>query len=260
MESNPAEARVMRAIVARERKRALAERREAKAAAAAAAKPEPSSTSWSTKPDRSRRAGELERVKREAEEAARARWAELHPEQAKAERRLRKERAQLLDRWDHKRNGTPETHERASRRRQGAMARLYQAGGIDRFQLAASDEIRQAAERIGADVALRTMSMETRVDRTFMGDANFFESLRRVWDEMAYTRWRGRARGPIGALLEMIVEDTGVTIAARRYRMSNRTAKALLTDALDLWPKIHGDVRKEVDEGDLIAAHAGLLG
>jgi hypothetical protein len=30
--------------------------------------------------------------------------------------------------------------------------------------------------------------------------------------------------------------------------MSNRTATTLLPDALDLWPKIHSAVRKEVDQ------------
>jgi hypothetical protein len=87
-------------------------RPEPREATAAAARPEPSSTSWSTKPDRTRRAAELERLKREAEEAARARWAELYPEHAKPERRLRKERAQLLDRSEYKRNGTPGDHRR----------------------------------------------------------------------------------------------------------------------------------------------------
>jgi hypothetical protein len=111
-----------------------------------------------------------------------------HPELAASERALRKGRAELLDNWKHKNEGTPETHEHASRRNQGALARLYQSGAIDAEQLAAAVEIALVHERIGSDVAVKTASLETRVDVTRIGDGGFYERLGQVRREMAYTR------------------------------------------------------------------------
>ena len=54
--------------------------------------------------------------------------------------------------------------------------------------------------------------------------------------------------------------DQLLTIVARRYRMDNRRLKRLLVEALELWPRILGQVRKEVTAADLVAAHAGILG
>ncbi|MFN3387459.1 MAG: hypothetical protein ACK40O_00895 [Allosphingosinicella sp.] len=210
------------------------------------------------------RRSEVQRLIDARAERARVMWAKRQPKAAAAERQLRKERSELEKRWDHKNNGTRETHEHASRRNQGAIAQLYQNGTIDGEQLAAAVEIAAVAERIGADVAVRTASLETRVDRTRMGDGTFYERLGQVRREMAYTRWRAQVRGPIAAVLEMIVGDhvsgpIGFTIVARRYRMGNRRAKRLLIDALDLWPRILGGVCKEVDDATLAAAHAGIL-
>lgn len=192
----------------------------------------------------------------------RAAWAARHPGAAKSERALRKERAEL-SRWKHKNEGTPETHEHASRRNQGALARLYESGAIDREQLAAAVEIAEVAARIGADVAVRTASLETRIDAGRRGDGSFYEKLGQVRREVAYTRWRSEVRGPIAAVLEMIVgeggEPVGFTVVAKRYRMHNRRAKALLIAALDLWPRILGHVRKEIDPAALAAAQAGIL-
>lgn len=189
----------------------------------------------------------------------RADWARRHPELAAAERELRKQRAGLSDRWKHKNEGTPETHDSASRRNQGALVRLYQTDAIDAEQLAAAVEIAQVVERIGGDVAVKTASLETRIDVTRCGDGSFFERLGHVRREVAYTRWRDEVEGPIAAILDMLVgEPVGFTVVAKRYRMHNRRAKRLLIEALDLWPRILGGVCKEVDEDALIAAHARL--
>lgn len=167
----------------------------------------------------------------------------------------------LRERWSHKAHGTPETHEHHARRRDGALARLYLSGSIDAEQLASAVEIATVAERIGADVTVKTSSIETRVDQTRNGDGTFCEALGAVRREMAYSRWRREVRGPIAAVLDMIVGETvGYTVVAQRYGMHNRRAKQLLIDALDLWPRIFGAVSKEVDAATLIAAHAGILG
>lgn len=266
-ELSGAEARAMRAIVAREKRRAAAERREAQQAFAAARAATPSSSAWDRKPEsqkagRARRGAARELADRQ--DLSRHAWAERHPALAKAERALRKERAVLLDRWKHKGAGTPETHERAARRNQGALARLCENGTISADQLAAAEEIAQTAERIGADVSVRTASLETRIDAGRRGDGTFYERLAQVRLEVAYTRWRSEVRGPIAAVLDMIVGfgdggAIGFTVAAKRYRMHNRRAKQLLVDALDLWLRIRGRVSREVDDATLAAAHAGLL-
>lgn len=203
-------------------------------------------------------ARELQRLLAERAEANRAAWARMHPNAAATERRLRKSRAELLSNWKHKNEGTPETHEQASRRNQGALAALYKNGSIDAEQLASAVEIAMVADRIGADVAVRTSSVETRVDVTRLGDGSFFERLGQVRREQAYTRWRAQLRQPAPVLEMLVGEPVGFTIVAARYRMHNRKAKRLLIDALDLWPQILGAVCKEIDEKDLAAAHRRL--
>jgi hypothetical protein len=192
-------------------------------------------------------------------EANRIAWAKRHPDRAIAERRLRKERAATLADWKHKNEGTPETHERASRRNQGALAHLYKKGVIDAEQLASAEEIARIAERIGADVAVRTASLETRVD---LGPQHYDtlhdERIQQVRREMAYTEWRQQLPQPAPVLDMLVGEPVGFTIVAVRYRMHNRRAKRLLVHALDLWPEILGAVCKAVDEKDLQRAHARL--
>jgi hypothetical protein len=192
----------------------------------------------------------------------RADWARRHPDMAADERRLRKGRAELLANWKHKNAGTPETHEaheEATRRRnRGALARLYQSGAIDCDQLNAAEEIAIVAERIGADVAVKTASLETRVDVTRCNDGSVFELIGQVRREMAYTEWRARLSHPAAVLDMLVGEPVGFTVIAARYRMHHRKAKRLLIDALDLWPEILGGVRKAVDQKDLDRQHARL--
>lgn len=138
--------------------------------------------------------------------------------------------------------GTPETLERAARSQQGALARLYRSGAIDANQLAAAEEIRVVVERIRSAVALPIASWETRVDAGFRPDAAHQERYGNIVGELSYTRWRADAAGPSSMLIEIIVDDTGYSVAAVRYRMSARRARALLIGALDLWWKIRGQV------------------
>lgn len=188
---------------------------------------------------------------------------------AAEERRLRLERRDLLDRCPATCAATPETREKASRKRQGALSRLYASGAISIEQLGAALEIASVAERIGSEVTVRTVSLETRVDQSMRGDGGFFEALGQVRREVAYGNWRrglpalcANDRGdavPVAAVLEMIVEDVGVTIVARRYRMHVRRARKLLSDALDAWPEHLWSAVREVDEATLQAAQAGLM-
>jgi len=204
-------------------------------------------------------ATELEKARQQRREAIDAGFRTRHPAKALEERELRRRNRAVQRDWSHKRNGTPETHEHASRTVQGALARLHLAGDITADQLAAAAEIADVAARIAAGVTIGTMSLETRIDNGGPGDGGFFESLRQVRAEIAYTRWREALprRDPV---LAMIVRDCGISQAARRYRMRNSTAKRLLCAALDAWGDRYRDACREVDAADLLAAHAGLLG
>lgn len=254
-----AQAETLHAIAAREHRRIRAELRERRRRQAPeTAEP---ATGWSTKPDRSKRrkgAASTALEKRAGEN--KSRWARRHPRIAAEEKQLRKERIARRSRWSRTEDGTAETHERAARRNEGRLVQLYRNEVIDAEQLAAAEEIALVHERIGAAVAVKTASLETRVDMTRSGDGSFFERLANVRREIAYTRWRHQAEGPIGAVLEMIVGDRlGFTVVAQRYGMHHRKARRLLIAALSLWPTILKDVCREVDHKALARAQARVL-
>jgi hypothetical protein len=147
------------------------------------------------------------------------------------------ERVALRERWSHK-QGTPETHEHVHRDRQrpGSIARLFDAGTIDKDQLAAAQDIADAYRALTADVSVRTASLETRVDGGAHGRAEE-ERLGRVHCDLAYTWWRDRIGGAIQAVLLVVVHDVGLTIVARDGGISMPRARRMLQDALDLWPR-----------------------
>lgn len=169
------------------------------------------------------------------------------------------EQVALRETWSHK-QGTPQTLAHADRTRQGALARLYQSGTLNAEQLASGEAIREAAHRCTAEVLIRTASLETRVDSTPRWDGTFFEALGAVRSERAYTEWRAAvaATALIGAVLDMVVGDEGVTVVARRYRMHVRRATAMLIAALDLWPRMRAQAAREISPATLAAAQAGL--
>jgi len=196
--------------------------------------------------------------------AAHSNWARRHPDRAGQERALRLDRRDLIERHPATSAATPETCQKFSRKREGALARLYASGGISIEQLGAAMEIAAVAERIGADVTVRTVSLETRVDQSMRGDGGFFEALGQVRREVAYTRWRAAVAathgyGDVAAVLDIIMNDVGLTVAARVHRMHVRRARKLLCGALDLWSGQLQDAVREIDEATLLAAQAGLF-
>lgn len=184
-------------------------------------------------------------------------WARRHPARAIEERGFRKARAELLDRWHHKNAGTPETHEAHRRRRAGAIARLHASGYLSDDELAWSQEIAAAVERIMADAQMRTCSLETRVDVSRHGDGG--EAIGAVWSEMAYSRWREKIGKDAAFVLDMVVHDVGLVRAADAHSMTVARGRKMLIDALQLWRDIYMGVRREVTEADLLAAQAGIL-
>jgi hypothetical protein len=185
-------------------------------------------------------------------------YARRHPQRAREERQLRQAQAKLSPDWSHKREGTPETHARAARTVQGSLARLFVAGDVDQHDLGFAAEIARVHAQIVRDVVPATVSLETRVDKSGHGGGVFFEALGRVRAEIAYTAWRAALPKP-GVVLAMIVDDIGVSVAARRFGMRNATAKRLLLQALACWPGAIAAARRSVDAADLAAAQAGLL-
>jgi hypothetical protein len=154
------------------------------------------------------------------------------------------EHVALRERWSHKAQGTPETHEHVdqAKRRPGSLARLYTSGAIDKDQLAAADQIAEAYRLITADVAVRTASLETRVDGGRHGKVEH-DKLWLVATNLAYDSWRTMVGGCVEALLEVIVHDVGLTIVARNGGISMPRARRMLTDALDLWGKAQATTR-----------------
>ena len=161
------------------------------------------------------------------------------------------ERVQLRERWSHKAQGTPETHEHAeqARQRPGSLARLYATGAIDADQLAAADEIVQAYRSIIVGISIKTASLEARIDGGAHGRAEG-QALGAICADFAYDWWRSAVGGSAEALLAVIVHDTGLTIVARRYGLSMPRARRMLTWGLDLWWKGRGQTKR--------AAHAAF--
>lgn len=190
-------------------------------------------------------------------------YRKRHPGQAREEEQLKREqRRQAREHAKRDRlrdDGTPATRAHAARVSQGSLARLYQAGHLTADQLAASQAIRQVAERIGADVAIGTVSLETRVDQSRRGDGVFFERLGAVRAEVAYTRWRRALGRDAAAVLAMVALDQSLTVAARSYRMRKANMRRLLANALDAWSGFIGEAVDEIDEATLLAAQAGVL-
>ncbi|WP_051272988.1 hypothetical protein [Sphingomonas phyllosphaerae] len=145
------------------------------------------------------------------------------------------ERVRLREDWSHK-QGTPETHAHAAAiaKLEGSLGRLQRSGAIDAHQAAAAELIAAAHQQITADVAVRTAKLEPRGSG---GGANAAsaERIAAVILERRYTEWRDRV-GPFAAMMLAIIVD-GMTLgaAARRWRMSDRRARALLVDALNQW-------------------------
>jgi hypothetical protein len=184
-------------------------------------------------------------------------WCRLNPDLAAAERALRLRQLDLEERSGHKR-GTAATYEAAQVRREGAMVRLYMSGAISPDELGAAEEIAAAAERIGAAVGVRTMSMETRIDQGRQGDGTFWEGLGQVRRERAYRRWREALGNMAPAIEDMIVRDIGLVETAAKHRIGVRRLRKTLIDALGAWGPSLRWARDWINDDDLNHAHARL--
>ncbi|MDE8654791.1 hypothetical protein [Novosphingobium album (ex Liu et al. 2023)] len=187
-------------------------------------------------------------------ETARKNWAARHPDKARQERELRRHNREVRDGFGHKVHGTPETCAKAARTRQGALARLYQAGDISIDQLAAAADIAAVHAKVTRDVAIGTVSLETRVDACRRNDALFFERLGAVRAEVAYSNWRRALPEPL-PVLAMVIDDVSCSTAASHFGMHKRRAKAILTQALDDWFDRLDQACREIDDVSVTIAH-----
>lgn len=210
---------------------------------------------------------DLQKQMDERRKAINRAYNKAHPQRAAEERGLRQSQAMAAQDFGHKRNGTVETHAKAGKVRQGALARLHTSGAISIDHVGWAEEIKLEHDLIDAEVSVRTVNWGTRVDVTRSGQAAFFESLGRVRRAVAYTRWRaelaplcnavGRPAG-VQHLLEMVVDDLGVTRAASLLHMSVRRARGLLIRAVELWPELLSEVKDDVGEREWMDVYVKL--
>ena len=148
---------------------------------------------------------------RQTETKAQADWAARHPALAAEEAALATAQRKAERDFGHKVHGTTETHARAARTRQGAIARLYERGHLSIDQLGAALELAAAAAAIATGLSIRTMSLETRVDTSPRAGGQFYEALGAVRREVTFGRWKAA-----------MLAGPGAGRGDRRYRAAHR--------------------------------------
>lgn len=195
---------------------------------------------------------------KESKRLSRAARAEADPI-LRGELAMTAERVAMLDRWKHKNEGTPETHEKASRQRQGTIARLFENGTVDADQLGWAAEIAAAAEEMERDVTIRPMNYEPRIDCGHSTDGLLIEGLHRVRRSVAYTHWRSKLPSPKRMVLDVLAfEQVSLTRSAERCGVHKRLVKRAVIDALDRWPGALDHAARRVDDDDLAVMRAHL--
>lgn len=168
------------------------------------------------------------------------------------------EQNNLQARWSHK-QGTPETHERLSKRpsrqHQSPLVRMFRLGKIEIDDLVAAEQIAQVVEMIESGVSVRTSKFEDMVDCAGSAHNPLVEGLMRIRAEVAYTEWRERLHHPKRMVIDMIVSDVPFVQQAHRYGMQWRTARKRLISALRIWRECLERAVKSVDIDDIQAVY-----
>lgn len=150
------------------------------------------------------------------------------------------------------------------RRSISSLVRMHQTGRLDNAQYEAALRIARVAERIERDVGVRGSVGEHRVDCSNTARDKLVEYLGQVRDEATYNRWRRLIPLPRRMILDMILVDRPLATTARIHGKSwedrgrYKGGRTLFIDALDLWIDLRERVGKEIDERDLVVAHARL--
>jgi len=180
-------------------------------------------------------------------------------------------RATAQERWSHKWEGTPETHEkfsqapdRVSRFGHSAIHRMHALGKITAEELAAAEEIAMVVEMIERDVSMGTGSfailseMLVRVDCSGSARDQLVESLGRIRLELAYRAWRKCVPQPRRMIIDMVTTNVPYVRLAAEYGMHWRTARKRLITALRMWPEFKDFARASVGRADVGEAYERL--
>ena len=168
------------------------------------------------------------------------------------------ERERLTKRWSHKNEGTPETHERASKVRQSPIHRMHALGKITNDQLLAAQEIAGVVEMIERGVSVKSASLEARVDCSNSARDGLIESLGRIRLEVTYRAWRQAIPMPRRMIIDILTSTASYVRIAAKHGLAWRTARRRLVTALDMWLDYRELVRDTIDERDVAARYARL--
>jgi len=168
-------------------------------------------------------------------------------------------RAAMLERWKHKNEGTPETHEKSGMDI-GALGRMFVQGYLSADQLAWAEEIALAAEMIERDVAIKIVDYVPRIDCSSSGRDVLVEGIMNVRRQIAYREWRKKLTRPKEIALSMLIgERISYSAAARLFHIHKRKARNILITSIDSWPDAMEIAENEADAASIAAAHAGLI-
>ena len=166
----------------------------------------------------------------------------------------------IMKKWEHKNEGTPQTHEHAQTINQGHLSRLYMAGKLSADQFAWAIEIGEIFDLIAADVSVSIVKYEPRIDCESSGRDILVEGILRVRREVAYTWWRKTIPAPSGLILDILTgERCSLSRSSMLHGMHRRRGLRNLLAALDLWPDAVDYAEQKIDAAELAAAHAGLI-
>lgn len=140
-------------------------------------------------------------------------------------------------------------------RRTDPIADLYHRGTVTEEQYEAAVQIARVAEMLARPVAVRSASLEARVDNSGSAKDMLIEQVDRVRLEATYSAWRAQLPMPKRLVLDMVIDGRPIFATARRYRIGFPKARKQLIDALDRWNSLRGKLVKEIDEQDVLAAH-----
>lgn len=164
--------------------------------------------------------------------------------------------------WSHK-QGHAETHAKFEQVSHHcyALVRMEERGEISADQRSWATEIAMVAEGIEADVEVRAVSYEPRIDNSASSRDRVIEGIIRVRRQVAYTHWRARLPDPKRMILDMIVGDQmSYNAAARIYHVGWRKTKRLLIEAIDRWPDSVDFAQRKVSAEDVAVTREELYG
>ncbi len=143
------------------------------------------------------------------------------------------------------------------RRSISSLVRMHKTGRIDNAQYEAAIRIARVAEKMERDVGIRGSSV-ARVDCSSTARDALVEHLSQVRDEATYSRWRRLIPLPRRMILDMVLVDRPLATTARIHGVRWEKARRQFLDALDLWCDLRKRVSREIDEHDLMIAHARI--